>query len=103
MNISFRGLDVEGTAEYEAPTGPTYACGGTPGSLDVEVHSIILEDAEEFSSYGLLEDLSAGVEEMVAAYHRITGKLLPRVERMALNVWEEDMLEELSELAESER
>ncbi|MCV0439690.1 MAG: hypothetical protein K5880_13775 [Hydrogenophaga sp.] len=95
--ISFRGLWIEGSADYEPATGPTYSCGGTPPSWDAEVSSITLDDPEEFSSWCLLEDFSEGVSNMVDAYHRLTGKLLPRVEALVWDAWEEEILSELME------
>lgn len=95
--ISFRGLWIEGSADYEPATGPTYACGGTPPSWDAEIYSIEIEDWEEFSSWSLLEDFSEGVANMVDAYHRITGKLLPAMERIAWEAWEDDIMEALCE------
>ncbi len=81
---------MEGSAQFEADTRTT------PGGWDVEIHSIELENAEEFSSHGLLVEFSEGVERMVDAYHSITGKLLPRVEKMVYAAWEEEMLSEVS-------
>jgi len=97
VEFSYRGLWVEGSVDYEAETGPSYACGGTPASWDVEISSITLDDHEEFSSWCLLEDFSEGVSNMVDAYHRITGKLLPSVEALAFEAWEEEMLEQACE------
>lgn len=97
VEFTFRGLYVEGSADFEPATGPTYSCGGTPPSWDAEISSITLDDAEEFASWCLLEDFSEGVANMVDAYHRITGKLLPAVERIVFEAWEEDMLEQACE------
>lgn len=101
MDITYRGLSIEGTADYEAETGPTYSCGGTPASWDVEIHSIEIEDWEEFSSWGLMEDFSEGVERMVGALHSITGKILPAVEALIMAAWEEEILSELCDAEEA--
>ena len=90
--IEFRGLTVEGSADYEAATGPTYACGGTPPSWDVEAHTVHLSDVEEFLSWGILEDFSEAVATMAEACMRHTGQLIPSVEALVWAAWEEEML-----------
>jgi len=94
VEFAFQGLYVYATVDYEPETGPTFSCGGTPEFRSAEIDSIELEDAEEFSSYCLLEDFSEGVENMVNAYHKMTGKLLPIVENIILSTWQEEMAEQ---------
>jgi len=101
--IDFRGLTVEGSADYEPATGPTYSCGGTPPSWDVEASSIHLDDVEEFLSWDILShlDVSYGVLTMVEAHLRLTGKILPTVEALVWEHWEEEILSAMCEAEES--
>lgn len=87
LSFGFRGLWIEGGAEYDR--GDYW----NPPSGDMEIDSITLDDPEEFASWCLLEDFSEGVSNMVDAYHRITGKLLPAVERIVWKQWEDDIRE----------
>lgn len=102
VSLSFRGLAVEGRADYD-PGVRYYPDGsGEPPSWDIEIESLEIDDWEEFSSWGLLADagLSEGTERMLGAWHGMAkGRILPRVEALILKAWEDDILEALAEEA----
>lgn len=100
--LSFRGLAIEGRAEYD-PGVRYYPDGsGEPPSWDIEIETLEIEDWEEFSSYGLLADLgiSEGTERMLSAWHAMSGRTLPRIEALILRKWEDDILDALAEASE---
>lgn len=101
VSLSFRGLAIEGRADYD-PGVRYYPDGsGDPPSWDIEIESLEMDSWEEFSSWGLLEDFSEGVERMLGAFHRQSkGRILPRLEALILRKWEDDILEALAEASE---
>lgn len=102
VSLSFRGLAVEGRAEYD-PGVRYYPDGsGEPPSWDIEIETLEIEDWEEFSSYGLLADkgLSEGTERMLGAWHAMSGRTLPRLEALILEAWEDAILDALAEASE---
>ena len=96
--IYHRGLQVYGSVDYDpGQRWPSYSCGGVPPSTDVEIDEILIDDAEEFLMTGIISDLADdrkwrnGMVQLLEAYHRITGELLPEVERYVLATWGDDI------------
>ena len=103
VSLSFRGLAIEGRADYD-PGVRYYPDGsGDPPSWEIEIESIEMDDWEEFSSHALLADegISEGVERMLGVWHGWSkGRILARVEALILRKWEDDILDALAEASE---
>jgi len=100
--IYHRGLEVFGTVDHDpGQRWPSYSCGGVPPSTDVEVDEILLEDPDEFLMTAVIADIgedrgwSDGLVRMVEAYHRLTGKFLPVVEKYIWHHWIDDIEDSL--------
>lgn len=96
ITFPFRGLWIE--AEATRVSGDRWS----PPDGHYEILSIELDDPEDFSMCCLLEDFSEGVERMVEACHRQTGKLIPAVESLIRDRWEEEMADKVWENFSSE-
>lgn len=102
--IYHHGLEVYGSVDYDpGQPYPSYSCGGVPPSTDVEVDEIVIDDPDEFLQTDIISDLgndrgwSEGVVRMIEAYHRITGKFLPVVEKYVWHHWMDDIQDSLIE------
>ena len=96
--IYFFGLEVFGSVDHDpGQPYPSYSCGGVPPSTDVEVEEILLDDPEEFLLTDVISEIgnergwSDSLVEMVCAFHRITGRFLPVVERYVWDRWRDDI------------
>ena len=102
------GLGIQGTADYDpGQPYPTASCGGVPPSWDVDVEEIWLDDVDEFHSTDIVNDLgneiglSPGVVDMIEAFHRITGTVLPSIEERIRARWEDELRDVLIDSQES--
>lgn len=97
---TWHGLDIEGTVTIEAPTGPSYACGGEPGGAYVEdVFILGVDCSDTFEESEILEScgLSYGAARMVYAWARMSGTLPGEAARMIENKYDEEISESLVE------
>jgi hypothetical protein len=95
------GLEVSGEYEHEAPTGPTYSCGGTPGGTWVDDIAFLGVEGDGDWSEALCEHVGPGVARMCEALVGMGLPLPPRVSSWLMSHFEEDIMEALCEAGET--
>lgn len=99
VDCTISGLTFNGSYDYEAPTGPTYACGGTPGGTDVEVWDVEVDDPADPGDFlaDVADYIGTGAARVAEGYIRVMGILPPTLKAWALSHYEEEAIEALAE------
>jgi hypothetical protein len=104
VEAPWRGLILLGTADYDPGCGPSYASGGEPPCLDVDVDGVEIDSWEDISMDLLdYENISSGVCTLLERFHASRSTLLPSLEALLLDRWEDEMAEALAEAYWEER
>jgi hypothetical protein len=93
------GLEVSGVYEYEAPTGPTYSCGGTPGGTWLDDIAFLGVEEEGDWSEALCEYVGPGAARMSEALVSLGLPLPASVSAWLMAHYEDEISEALCEAA----
>ena len=104
MEVSIDGTVAWVIVDYDpGQPYPSYSCGGVPPSWDIDISDFGLDDAEEFNgspTWALLCEAAAwseGLCQMLEAFHRLMGRLHPKVEEQALDILTDQIQEKAVE------
>ena len=103
VDCTISGLTFSGSYDYEASTGPTYSCGGTPGGTDVDIWSVEVDDPADPGEFlvELAEYVSVESSKEVESFISANGVLPATIKGWIMEHYRDEAIEALTEAAET--